>query len=89
MLEDTSIDQETAALFSLDLHPVYGAVPEDGDFVDAGEVLGLSTDSKEVVIAPAPGIVRLVASGGARRRRLQVQIWNETRPAEGARPKLV
>ena len=30
----------------LDLHPVYGAIYKEGEFVQRGAVLGLSVDSK-------------------------------------------
>ena len=43
----------------LNVHPVYGAIYQDGEFVQRGAVLGLSVDCKEVVIAPISGWVRL------------------------------
>src|SRR5262245_55638678 len=39
----------------LDVHPVYGAIYKDGEFVQRGAVLGLSVDSKAVVVAPISG----------------------------------
>lgn len=64
----------------LDVHPVYGAIYKDGEFVQRGAVLGLSVDSKEVVVAPVSGWVRLVPhSPGAAVQNapqsLQVEIW--------------
>lgn len=46
----------------LSVHPVYGAIYKDGEFVQCGAVLGLSVDSREVVIAPVSGWVRLSES---------------------------
>ena len=43
----------------IDLHPVYGAVYKEGEFVQRGAVLGLSVDSKGVVVAPISGWVRI------------------------------
>jgi hypothetical protein len=43
----------------LELHPVYGAVYREGEFVQRGAVLGLSVDSKGVVIAPVSGWVKM------------------------------
>jgi hypothetical protein len=72
---------------SLNVHPVYGAIYKDGEFVQRGAVLGLSVDSREVVVAPVSGWVRL--SGEAQVKRapdllegLRVEIWQ--RPEEEA-----
>ena len=43
----------------LELHPVYGAIYRDGEFVQRGAVLGLSVDSKGVVIAPVSGWIKM------------------------------
>lgn len=65
----------------LDVHPIYGAIYKDGEFVQRGAVVGLSVDSKEVVVAPVSGWVRLVmprnddVSGS--RPRLLVEIWQQ------------
>ena len=48
----------------LEVHPVYGAIYKDGEFVQRGAVLGLSVDSKSVVVAPVSGWVRLVPHEG-------------------------
>jgi hypothetical protein len=60
--------------FLHELHPVYGAIPGDGDFVERGDVLGLSVDAKEVVVAPFSGRVRVVATPGEPGRRVHVEI---------------
>jgi hypothetical protein len=64
----------------LDVHPVYGAIYKDGEFVQRGAVLGLSVDSKEVVVAPVSGWVRLVPRTNGTTvqnapQSLQVEIW--------------
>ena len=65
----------------LDVHPVYGAIYKDGEFVQRGAVLGLSVDSKEVVVAPISGWVRVVRSKEISTPRtqcsLQVEIWQQ------------
>jgi len=43
----------------LSVHPVYGAIYKDGEFVQRGAVLGLAVDSKGVVVAPVSGWVRM------------------------------
>ncbi len=60
--------------FDSELHPIYGAIPSDGEFVHEGEVLGLSIDATELVTAPISGWVRLVVSPDAARTHLRVQI---------------
>jgi hypothetical protein len=70
--------------FSRELHPVYGAVPRDGEHVEAGEILGLSPDAKDVVTAPLSGWVRLVASPGASDRRLTIEVWQNRRERDEA-----
>ena len=55
-------DQDTTT-FSLRVHPIYGAIYQDGEFVHCGAVLGLSVDAREVVIAPVSGWVRLQTHG--------------------------
>lgn len=64
----------------LSVHPVYGAIYKDGEFVQCGAVLGLSVDSREVVIAPVSGWVRLSESMEASLppeilEGLRVEIW--------------
>jgi hypothetical protein len=75
----------------LDVHPVYGAIYKDGEFVQRGAILGLSVDSKGVVVAPVSGWVRLVAASESRPEPepslgLRVEIWQQ--PVEDdARPE--
>lgn len=64
---------------SLQVHPIYGAIYKEGEFVQRGAVLGLSVDSKEVVIAPVSGWVHIVPgtvheplSG------LHIEIWQQS-----------
>ncbi len=42
------------------VHSIYGAIYQDGEFVQRGAVLGLSVDTREVVVAPVSGWVRLL-----------------------------
>lgn len=62
----------------MELHPIYGAIPQDGEFVRRGDVLGLSTDSREVILAPVSGWVRIIRTPeethGSEACRLLVQI---------------
>ncbi len=44
----------------VDVHPVYGAIYQDGEFVQRGAVLGLSIDTTHVVVAPISGWIRLL-----------------------------
>lgn len=62
-----------------ELHPGYGSVPRDGEYVERGEVLGLSVDASEVVIARASGRVRLMLEHDVNGRRLRAEIF----PAAG------
>jgi hypothetical protein len=52
-------DQNLSPL-SISVHAIYGAIYQDGEFVQRGAVLGLSVDAREVVIAPVSGWVRLL-----------------------------
>ena len=66
----------------LTVHPVYGAIYKDGEFVQRGAVLGLSVDQKEVVVAPVSGWVRLStepapASEPGNNQGLQIEIWQQ------------
>ena len=66
----------------LDVHPIYGAIYKNGEFVQRGAVLGLSVDSKEVVIAPVSGWVRLISLAESRQAAqplpgLRVEIWQQ------------
>jgi len=66
----------------LDLHPVYGAIYKEGEFVQRGAVLGLSVDSKGVVIAPVSGWVKMGPSVGYSEQAnpsLRIEIWQHPR----------
>ena len=43
----------------LDVHPVYGAIYKNGEFVQRGAVIGLSVDAREVIIAPISGWIKI------------------------------
>lgn len=58
----------------LEVHPAYGAIPRDGDEVGRGEVIGLSADSRFVIIAPISGKVKLHQVSEAPTLRLYVEI---------------
>ena len=51
--------KETVSL-ALKVHPIYGAIYQNGEFVQRGAVLGLSVDAREVVIAPISGWVKVL-----------------------------
>jgi hypothetical protein len=75
----------------LDVHPIYGAIYKDGEFVQRGAVLGLSVDSKEVVVAPVSGWVRLVtrsteATIQNTQYTLQIEIWQQPFKSDSAIP---
>ncbi|MCW3101108.1 MAG: hypothetical protein JWL77_6726 [Chthonomonadaceae bacterium] len=66
----------------LDLHPVYGAIYKEGEFVQRGAVLGLSVDSKGVVIAPVSGWVKMGQPIGVPEKEVQslrIEIWQHPR----------
>ena len=66
----------------LDLHPVYGAIYKEGEFVQRGAVLGLSVDSKGVVIAPVSGWVKMGQQVGLSEQAIQslrIEIWQHPR----------
>jgi hypothetical protein len=67
---------ERALPLSLSVHPVYGAIYQDGEFVQRGAVLGLSVDSRGVVLAPVSGWVRLPADR-ADAPGIAVEIWQK------------
>jgi len=60
--------------FYIELHSVYGAIPRDGEYVEPGDVLGFSSDAKEVVTAPIGGWVRLINTTAIPYDRLHIQI---------------
>jgi hypothetical protein len=57
-----------------ELHPIYGAIPADGEFVQQGDILGFSVDARELVTAPTSGWVRLVSYPDPSASRLYVYI---------------
>ncbi|MCS6775982.1 MAG: hypothetical protein RMJ43_00505 [Chloroherpetonaceae bacterium] len=64
----------------LTVHPIYGAVYKDGEYVSKGAILGFSVDTRDVVIAPVSGWIRLIPSPEASSSRsavygLRVEIW--------------
>lgn len=67
----------------LNVHPVYGAIYQDGEFVQRGAVLGLSVDTTSVVTAPVSGWIRLREDQEGGSHRLCVEIWErpENAPA--------
>lgn len=65
----------------LNVHPVYGAIYQDGEFVQRGAVLGLAVDSSAVVTAPISGWVRLLPRKDSA-PALSLEIWQQ--PAEYA-----
>jgi len=56
------------------LHPVYGAIPRDGDYVERGDILGLSVDTQHVVTAPFSGWVRLLKTCEAAGCQLRIEV---------------
>jgi hypothetical protein len=62
---------------NLELHPIYGAIPSEGEFVDKGEIIGLSVNEKEIVRAPKAGRVRMLFLSDPHTPRLMVQIVSE------------
>lgn len=61
----------------LELHPIYGAIAGEGEYVERGEILGLSVNEKEIVRAPEAGRVRLLLLSDMQTPRLMVQIVSE------------
>jgi Na+-translocating ferredoxin:NAD+ oxidoreductase RnfC subunit len=64
------------------VHPVYGAIYQEGEFVQRGAVLGLSVDSKAVVTAPVSGWVRLPTAANEMQDGLCVEIWTQPDTAD-------
>ncbi len=68
----------------LDVHPVYGAIYKDGEFVQRGAVLGLSVDARGVVVAPVSGWVKLCQNPPATPNEvegLRIEIWQHLQNA--------
>mgnify|MGYP003349621910 CR=1 len=53
----------------------YGAIYRTGEFVQKGNVLGLSPNHKSVVVAPISGWVRLLGEEETPALPLRVEIW--------------
>ena len=73
------MDDQSLSHLSLSVHAVYGAIYQDGEFVQRGAVLGLSVDARAVVVAPVSGWVRLLPQS-ASAAGIGVEIWQ--RPIE-------
>ena len=52
------MQEDSGNPYSFVVHPRTGSIFEDGEFVQRGVVLGLSLDSRSVVIAPVSGWLR-------------------------------
>lgn len=63
----------------LDVHPMYGTIYKDGEFVQRGAVVGLTVDLSAVVVAPVSGWVRLrpAPSHVDAPHLMRVEIWQE------------
>lgn len=62
----------------LNVHPVYGAIYKNGEFVQRGAIIGLSVDSREVIIAPISGWIKIYdapESPCGTDNGLRVEIW--------------
>jgi hypothetical protein len=62
----------------LNVHPVYGAIYKNGEFVQRGAVIGLSVDSREVIIAPISGWIKIIEAAQSPcppDQGLRVEIW--------------
>lgn len=59
-------------LLTFDLHPLYASILKDGQAVREGEVLGLDTDLRRVMVAPYSGVIRLLITGDGPDRRVKV-----------------
>ena len=68
---------------TFDLHPLYASILRDGQAVREGEVLGLDTDLRRVMVAPYSGVIRLLVTGEGAERRVRVFL-NERMPTRPA-----
>ena len=66
-------------IIKLRVHSVYGVIYREGEFVQRGAVLGLSTDSQSVVLAPVSGWVKWVENTKREHKHrfegLNIEIW--------------
>ena len=65
---------------TFDLHPLYASILRDGATVRQGEVLGLDTDLRRVMIAPFGGIIRLLVTGDGADRHVRVFLSEHPQP---------
>lgn len=59
-------------ILTLELHPLYGSILQDGQTVREGDVLGLDGDLRRVLVAPFDGVMRLMVTGTGPERRVKV-----------------
>jgi hypothetical protein len=59
-------------ILTLELHPLYASILQDGQTVREGEVLGLDGDLRRVLVAPFDGTMRLMVTGTGIERRVKV-----------------
>jgi hypothetical protein len=63
---------KTEKILTLELHPLYASILQDGQTVRQGEVLGLDGDLRRVLVAPFEGTMRLMVTGTGPERRVKV-----------------
>ncbi|HLJ54611.1 MAG TPA: hypothetical protein VKT77_06185 [Chthonomonadaceae bacterium] len=69
------MSEEEQPAIAVSVHPGFGSIYREGEFVQQGSVLGLATDERRVVIAPVSGWIRV-----PRGLRSPQGIWIEIRP---------
>ena len=55
-----SMEDKQFSSCSLCIHPAYGSIYRDGEFVQRGCPVGLSIDARAVIVAPISGWVRML-----------------------------
>lgn len=65
---------KAASTLTFDLHPLYSSILRDGATVREGEVLGLDGDLRRVLIAPFPGVARILVTGQGDDRRVKLYL---------------
>ena len=75
------MEDQCASPLSLSVHPVYGPIYQDGEFVQCGAVLGLSVDARDVVVAPVSGWVRLQPNTEVK-STIEIEIWEQRDDSE-------
>ena len=69
-------------ILTLELHPLYASILQDGQTVREGEVLGLDGDLRRVLVAPFDGTMRLMVTGTGAERRVKAFLTEQkARPA--------